>query len=104
MRRDESFAQKVRSAEAYRIVQPLQSLRQQGIRSWRAAAWFLERIDRKQFGRQILEVAPWQEVETLFRSWTEANLEAIADPKHREQMKARAAELIGKVKRCHRKY
>jgi hypothetical protein len=104
MRRNEAFAQKIRSAEVYRVVQPLQNLRQQGNRSWRAAAWFLERIDRKQFGRQIVEVAPWQDVEKLFRSWTEMNLEAVADPKQREQMKARAQELMGGVKRCYRKY
>ena len=46
----------------------------------------------------------WQEVEKLFRSWTEVSLESVADPQVREQMKARAQELISGVKRCHRQY
>jgi hypothetical protein len=104
MRRDEKFANDVRKAEVHRMVGPLQNLREQSNRSWRAAAWFLERTDREQFGRQLLEVASWQEVEKLFHSWADLSTESIQDPEVREQMKARAKQLISEVKRCHRRY
>ena len=104
MRRDPKFADDVRKAEVYRLVEPLQNLRAQSGRSWRAAAWYLERADREQFGRQLLEVASWREVEKLFHSWAELTTESIQDPQARDQMQTRAKQLIKEVKRCHRHY
>lgn len=104
MRRDPEFADMVRKAEVYRITTPLHYMREQITRSWRANQWYLSKMDREHFGRQVVEVAAWGEVQKLFQGWAAINLAMVEDEKLRKELQARADQLAQEVKRCHRQY
>ncbi len=50
-KRDPAFAEEIKQAEKRREMEALASIRRASGKSWRAAAWLLERTMRRQYGR-----------------------------------------------------
>ena len=61
-RRDAEFAAGLREAEAYSEVEPLSRIVNAGKRSWRAAAWLLERTQPHKYSRRTGWAIPWLKV------------------------------------------
>ncbi len=65
--RDAKFAEQVRTAEMHRELKHLQNIRNCGEKSWRASAWYLERINPDDYRARQPDVYTVAQVkETLY--------------------------------------
>ncbi|REJ68898.1 MAG: hypothetical protein DWQ31_06840 [Planctomycetota bacterium] len=72
LRRDAGFAARVRRAERHRQLVALQQIQKAGARSWRAAAWLLERLNPEDFHRRDPDVVTREQLEAYVQSFVEA--------------------------------
>jgi len=88
LRRDPDFREQVIRAERRRQLLPLQQIQQAGKRSWRAAAWLLERVNPKEFARRDPDVVTRDELEKYVRQVIDTICEEVT-PQQRERISAR---------------
>ena len=77
LRRDPDFRDKVVKAERRRQLVPLQQIQQAGTRSWRAAAWLLERINPKEFVRRDPEAVTREQMELYVKRLVDVIFEEV---------------------------
>jgi hypothetical protein len=81
--RDEAFAKKVKAAERQREIVPLRNVHVAGQKYWRAAAWFLERLNPEVYGRRKpREITPAELAEVIDR-FAEVVTARISSPEDR---------------------
>jgi hypothetical protein len=97
--RDDDFRGQFENAERSTVFDPLDQLRRQARRHWRAAAWLLERSDPHQFApRRAAAIRP-AELEAANQRLIEAALEHTLDPHDRTRMYRRLRDVADQA--CH---
>lgn len=93
VRRDKAFAQRFRQAAIRREVFPLRAIINASQSRWRAAAWYLARLNPNEYGSQKPETVTPEMLENWLSDLGEAILEAVQDQATRD----RIAEVLGRL-------
>ena len=92
MRRTPAFRAQVRRAEMEAEAVPLANLRSGARSSWRAAAWYLERVFPDRYRRHKPGGLTVQQVDELAEEFIESILKHVSDPVYRREVLKACAE------------
>lgn len=98
LRRDGKFREKIVQAERRRQLVPLQQIQQAGTRSWRAAAWLLERINPDEFSRRDPEVVTREDMETYLKGVLDVVWEETSGEERKRIVARLKADRIGDLR------
>lgn len=101
MRRTPEFRAQVRRAEMEAEAVPLANMRVAARSSWRAAAWYLERVYPRRFARPKRHAYTEEQLAAVGCALIENMIDKVKDAEVRRQIKAGAEETFAMWNRAH---
>jgi hypothetical protein len=83
---DPAFAEQLRTAELHQEVRPLRQIMEHMPRSWRAAAWILERQHPDVYGRRAPNTVTLADLHGIFGAMMKLLLEGVPQPEARQHV------------------
>jgi hypothetical protein len=102
-RQDQAFRDKLRNAELHQELRPLQRIMEHMPKSWRAAAWVLERQKPDLYVRRAPQTMTLADMQGIFHAMMKFLLRGMPDKAARARVTANLEELfeeLGGERRC----
>lgn len=97
--RNPEFKERLRKAECFQQLAPLEALRKHAANSWRAAAWLLERTNPDRFGRSKADQVSPVQFDAFMDFLGEALAKEFNDPKERKRIGRRLHKIALRAER-----
>jgi hypothetical protein len=97
IKRNEEFAERYRRAILACELEPLHSIRQCARSNWRAAAWYLERINPHRFVRRNPVLISPQDIQEFMDSLAQIVMEEVRSEATRKRILRKLMQLTGEI-------